>query len=98
MKWERGDAGKTGTVFERGAFCRPILRTPQSRFACQLPFQGSLFRCSASKASPERGGGPLAVVGFCRLTPRPSAQAEIFYRGGTDVERELLSTGSCVIL
>ena len=39
-------------------------RTPQSRFACQLPFQGSLFVCCTSKASPERGGGPLAVERF----------------------------------
>ncbi len=37
--------------------------TPQSRFACQLPFQGSLFPLLHWKASPERGGGPLAVEG-----------------------------------
>ena len=37
--------------------------TPQSRFACQLPFQGSLFPLLLWKASPERGGGPLAVEG-----------------------------------
>ena len=37
--------------------------TPQSRFACQLPFQGSLFPLLRWKASPERGGGPLAVEG-----------------------------------
>ena len=37
--------------------------TPQSRFACQLPFQGSLFPLLLWKASPERGEGPLAVEG-----------------------------------
>ena len=45
--------------------------TPQSRFACQLPFQGSLFPLLLWKASPERGGGPLAVEGSLRKETRP---------------------------
>ena len=37
--------------------------TPQSRFACQLPFQGSLFSFSFGKPPLKGEGGPLAVEG-----------------------------------
>ena len=57
-------------------------RTPQSRFACQLPFQGSLFVCCTSKASPEKGGGPLAVERFC-----PHYRTRSEHTGGWSVRK-----------
>ena len=64
------------------------------------PFRGAFLDAAPPKPPLKGEGDRLRWRGSAvvRLTPRPSAQAEIFYRGGTDVERELLSTGSCVIL
>ena len=46
---------------DKNYFCREADQPLSHASRASSPFRGAFFRCCTPKASPERGGGPLAV-------------------------------------